>query len=166
MKKYYPIDFDTKGNAILGDAKNTPTSNSFIPTTWAPSSSGEKHGILSIEIVPPFETTPALDTFFPLYFEDLTEEQIMDGVTIRVDANFDISEDWGVKVTPTETLFAWKYNAGEPAGDGGDGQPVTYTMWGNEDGTGIKADFSVEESNPSGEYPIGFFGTLNIMYYE
>ena len=31
MKKYIPVDFDEKGNAVLGREKNTPTSNSFIP---------------------------------------------------------------------------------------------------------------------------------------
>lgn len=36
MKKYYPVDFDEKGNAVLGNAKSSPTSNGFIPTAWAP----------------------------------------------------------------------------------------------------------------------------------
>ena len=33
MKKYIPVDFDEKGNVILGGERNTPTSNGFIPTT-------------------------------------------------------------------------------------------------------------------------------------
>lgn len=42
MKKYYPVDFDEKGNAVLGNAKSTPTSNGFIPTAWAPGGSDEE----------------------------------------------------------------------------------------------------------------------------
>lgn len=42
MKKYYPVDFDEKGNAVLGNAKSNPTSNGFIPTAWAPGGSDEE----------------------------------------------------------------------------------------------------------------------------
>ena len=81
MKKYYPIDFDSKGNAILGDARSTPTSNSFIPTTWTPGggSEDEGNGIMSISITPAIETTPALESVFPIYWEDIPAEDITDG---------------------------------------------------------------------------------------
>ena len=62
MKKYIPVDFDEKGNAVLGREKNTPTSNSFIPTTWAPGGSEGKQGVKSISISPAITTNPALDS--------------------------------------------------------------------------------------------------------
>lgn len=72
MKKYYPIDFDEKGNAVLGNAKNNPTSNGFIPTTWTPGGGSEEegNGIKSITISPSITTTPALDTFMPINYDD------------------------------------------------------------------------------------------------
>lgn len=71
MKKYYPIDFDEKGNAILGTARTTPTSNGFVPTTWAPPApSVDGNGIRSITISPSMTTTPALDSFMPISYDD------------------------------------------------------------------------------------------------
>lgn len=98
MKKYYPVDFDDKGNAVLGTPKNTPTSNGFIPTTWAPG--GEAgNGIKSITISPAITTTPALESLFPIYWEDLTDEQKQSGVTVEVGGT--LPEDYTYTVTPT-----------------------------------------------------------------
>lgn len=88
MKKYYPVDFDEKGNAVLGNAKNTPTSNGFIPTTWAPGGSDEgKQGLKSISISPAITTTPALDSLFPIGWDDLPEGEIDEGVEVRTYEN-------------------------------------------------------------------------------
>lgn len=88
MKKYYPIDFDEKGNAILGTARTTPTSNGFVPTTWAPPSPpADGNGIKSITISPSITTTPALDSLFPIYYEDLTDDEKENGVNIEFTVN-------------------------------------------------------------------------------
>ena len=39
---------------------------------------------MSISISPAITTTPALDSLFPIYWDDLTEEQRQDGVSISV----------------------------------------------------------------------------------
>lgn len=88
MKKYYPVDFDEKGNAVLGRAKNTPTSNGFVPTTWAPGGSDEeKQGLKSITISPAITTTPALESLFPIGWDDLPEGEIDEGVEVRTYEN-------------------------------------------------------------------------------
>lgn len=70
MKKYIPVDFDEKGNAVLGTQKNTPTSNGFIPTTWTPGGSDEeKQGLKSISISPAITTEPSLASIPPIYFD-------------------------------------------------------------------------------------------------
>lgn len=87
MKKYIPIDFDEKGKVVLGNAKNTPTSNGFIPTTWTPGESGDGNGIKSITITPAIATTPALDSLFPIYYDDLTDEEKENGVNLEFTVN-------------------------------------------------------------------------------
>jgi hypothetical protein len=108
MKKYYPIDFDSKGNAILGDARNTPTSNSFIPTTWTPVTPEPEpagNGIMSISITPAIETTPALDSVFPIYWEDIPAEDIEDGqyATKRIEVTYsgELGSEYHITATPT-----------------------------------------------------------------
>lgn len=107
MKKYYPVDFDEKGNAVLGNAKNTPTSNGFIPTTWVPGGSDEgKNGIKSITISPSITTTPALDSLFPIYWEDLTDEQKQDGITINCTRSGYTPGEYTITVEPTGEWYA------------------------------------------------------------
>lgn len=124
MKKYIPLDFDEKGNAVLGNAKNTPTSNGFIPTTWAPG--GEAgNGIKSITISPAITTTPALDSLFPIYWEDLTdEEKEQQGKTIMLTTDTTLVDDttYTVTVTPTADWYA-----ADDDDYGGKGEPVTFT---------------------------------------
>lgn len=109
MKKYYPVDFDEKGNAVLGTPKNTPTSNGFIPTTWVPGGGSEdegKNGIKSISISPAISTTPALESFFPIYWEDLTEEQRRDGITISCTRGDVTPGEYTLTVEPTGDWYA------------------------------------------------------------
>lgn len=107
MKKYYPVDFDEKGNVVLGNAKNTPTSNGFIPTTWAPGGSDEgKQGLKSITISPAITTTPALESLFPIYWEDLTEEQRRDGITINCASSGYTPGEYTITVEPTGEWYA------------------------------------------------------------
>lgn len=80
MKKYIPLDFDEKGKVILGREKNTPTPNGTIPAIFIPNGSDEvKQGLKSISISPAITTTPALDSVFPIYWDDLTEEEKAEG---------------------------------------------------------------------------------------
>lgn len=125
MKKYYPVDFDEKGNAVLGTPKNTPTSNGFIPTTWAPG--GEGNGIKSITISPAIATTPALESLFPIYYEDLTEDEkgtykavSAVATTTLVDGN-----EYTVTVTPTENMFVADGNGIISASAGA---PITFNV--------------------------------------
>ena len=106
MKKYYPVDFDEKGNAVLGRAKNTPTSNGFIPTTWAPDGGDEGNGIKSITITPAITTDPALESLFPIYYENLTAEEKEDGVYIEVDVDAPPVTDYTFTLTPTDDMYA------------------------------------------------------------
>ena len=109
MKKYYPVDFDEKGNAILGTARTTPTSNGFVPTTWTPGggSEDEGNGIKSVSISPAISTTPALESFFPIYWEDLTAEQKDNGVIINVETDGELSGEYAVTITPTAEWYAF-----------------------------------------------------------
>lgn len=125
MKKYYPVDFDEKGNAVLGNAKNTPTSNGFIPTTWTPG--GEAgNGIKSITISPAITTTPALESLFPIYYEDLTEEQKQQGVAYPLSADNEPADGTPITITVTPTSDWYVLN--EMAGGVGEkGQPMSFT---------------------------------------
>ena len=125
MKKYYPVDFDEKGKVILGNAKNTPTSNGFIPTTWAPG--GEAgNGIKSITISPAIAATPALDSLFPIYWEDLTDEQKRDDVRFTGEPATALVEGatYTITATPTDSMFVTN-GAGVVSASAG--APITYT---------------------------------------
>ena len=127
MKKYYPVDFDEKVNAVLGNASNTPTSNGFIPTTWVPGGSDEeKQGLKSITISPAITTTPALESLFPIYYEDLTEEQKQSGIGYHGDAvGIGDGNEFTITVTPTSDWYAWQLVNGAPV-FGGKGEPITF----------------------------------------
>lgn len=129
MKKYYPVDFDEKGNAVLGNAKSNPTSNGFIPTTWAPGGSDEeKQGLKSITISPAITTNPSFDSLFPIYWDDLPEGEIEEGAEIRtygttLHTGYALTDgtEYTISATPTS---GWHIE-----GDviGGDGETVAYT---------------------------------------
>ena len=125
MKKYIPIDFDEKGNAVLGTPKNKPTSNGFIPTTWAPGGDAG-NGIKSITITPAITTDPALESFFPIYWEDLTDEQKQDGVPVVINANIEDDVQYTFTITPTADFYAASFD-GVPE-FGGKGEPITITQ--------------------------------------
>lgn len=125
MKKYYPVDFDEKGNVILGKEKNTPTSNGFIPTAWVPGggSEDEGNGIKSITITPALETTPTLDSLFPIYWDEAQAEEgwqyirpVLKSATTLTDGT-----KYTVTVTPTPGWFA-----GNEDNHSEMGQPFTY----------------------------------------
>ena len=124
MKKYYPVDFDENGNAVLGNAKSNPTSNGFIPTTWAPG--GEAgNGIKSITISPAITTTPALDSLFPIYYEDLTEDQKQNGVTISCTRGDFTPDEYTLTVEPTGDWYAGIQGWSDSPQVSGKGESVT-----------------------------------------
>ena len=102
MKKYYPVDFDEKGNAVLGNAKDTPTSNGFIPTTWVPGGESEEEGdgVKSVSIS--ISTTPALESLFPIYYGD--ERIVGDGFTAELSAD-ELEQPVTVTITPTADVY-------------------------------------------------------------
>lgn len=128
MKKYIPIDFDEKGKVILGNAKNTPTPNGTIPAIFIPGGSDEnKQGLKSISISPAIQTTPALDSLFPIYYDDLTEQEKQRGAINRgTTANVGIpAGEYTVTFTPTSDWYAADTDTfvfGEK------GQPVTTSV--------------------------------------
>lgn len=150
MKKYYPVDFDEKGNAVLGNAKNTPTSNGFIPTTWAPG--GEAgNGIKSITISPAITTTPALESLFPIYYEDLTEEQKQSVVVLRTTSDdFSTGGTYNVTITPTPNWYVY-----DPDRKvfGGKGESITFENVNGESLTTTLVFMFANETNvPPAEY--------------
>lgn len=128
MKKYIPIDFDEKGKVILGNAKNTPTPNGTIPAIFIPGGSDEnKQGLKSISISPAITTTPALDSLFPIYWDDLPEGEIEEGVeyreyeaTLHTGHALTQGDSYSVSITPTSE---WHYDDMDDSG--GDGETVT-----------------------------------------
>lgn len=128
MKKYYPVDFDEKGNAVLGNAKSNPTSNGFIPTTWVPGGGSEEEGdgVKSVSISPAITTTPALDSLFPIYYEDLTEEQKRDDVRFTGEPATALVEGatYTITATPTDSMFV---SDGAGVVSASAGAPVTFT---------------------------------------
>ena len=134
MKKYIPIDFDEKGKVILGREKNTPTPNKGIPAIFIESGSDEgKQGLKSISISPAIQTTPALDSLFPLYWDDLEESEIQYGTDGHRNVNVQLVGSWPegmstVTVTPTSD---WKaYNNNESAyGDYGEPEEAYPVEW-------------------------------------
>ena len=105
MKKYIPIDFDEKGKVILGNAKNTTTSNGFIPTTWVPGGGSEEegNGIKSISISPAISTTPALESVLPIYWDEERADQgwMEQNINLNTDAPLHIGDEYTVIITPT-----------------------------------------------------------------
>lgn len=93
-----------------------------------------------------------MDSLFPIYYEDLTEEQKQDGVVRFATATPDESTTYTITVTPTSDWYAQGDN-----GWGEKGEPVTVTGW-YEDGF-LSADTIVAaepyDGMPSGEFILG-----------
>lgn len=75
-----------------------------------PKSGGDegKQGLKSISITPAIETTPALDSLFPIYYDDLTEQEKQIGEINRgTTANVGIpAGEYTVTFTPTSDWYA------------------------------------------------------------
>lgn len=125
MKKYIPIDFDEKGKVILGREKNTPTPNGTIPAIFIPGGSDEnKQGLKSISISPAITTTPALESLFPIGWDDLPEGEIVEGVEVRtydntIHTGFALTDgaEYSVACTPSSEWHIDSLSGGGEAGE-------------------------------------------------
>lgn len=118
-----------------------------------------KQGLKSITISPEITTTPALDSLFPIYYDDVTEEQKEDGVRLFVtvpDGAISEGEDVQITYTPTPT---W-YVADEEMHFGGQGEPMTVTR-SVENGEVDVSLFLVETDTPGADFQF-FAVELNI----
>lgn len=122
-----------------------------------------KQGLKSISISPAITTTPALDSLFPIYWDDLTEEQKQNGVTLSLttDAGLTVDEEHTFTITPTTDMYII---ADEP---GGKGEPVAVTIHvvEIEGKIGIRLPELYVTSTPEepSEEDIAFSFTLNII---
>lgn len=80
---------------------------------------------MSISISPAITTTPALDSVFPIYWDDLTDEEKVSGRDITLTAPYDEYTDYYITVTPTDDWYAFDPDTHET---GGEGEPVTYLL--------------------------------------
>lgn len=74
---------------------------------------------MSISISPAITTTPALDSLFPIYWDDLTEEEKLSGIQYTLGTSDDIPDSVDITVTPTPDWYAGDEEA--------KGTPKTYT---------------------------------------
>lgn len=83
---------------------------------------------MSISISPAITTTPALDSLFPIYWDDLTEEQKQSGqVYVNAESNGYLPEGtYTVTITPTADWYAINTSAGEI---GGKGEPISVEVF-------------------------------------
>lgn len=82
---------------------------------------------MNISISPAITTTPALDSLFPIYWEDLTdEEKEQQSKTIMLTTNRTLVDDttYTVTVTPTADWYA----IDDDNNIGRKGEPVTFTV--------------------------------------
>lgn len=143
MKKYIPLDFDEKGKVILGREKNAPTPNGTIPAIFIPGGSDEnKQGLKSITISPAITTTPALDSLFPIYYEDLTEKEKTDGRNIDVVTESIPAGEYTFTITPTAGWYAGYLEDGETSViSDTKGAPFTHTITRSEASESIGGEF-------------------------
>lgn len=80
---------------------------------------------MSISISPAITTTPALDSLFPIYYDDLTDEEKEDGKRLHVDTDVALvdTDTYTITVTPTSEWYAFNSNSGIT---GGKGEPITF----------------------------------------
>ena len=64
-------------------------------------------GLESISFSPAIETPPSLDSFCPIYYDELTEEQKANGVDIVLETADAFSGEYDVTITPTDEWYAY-----------------------------------------------------------
>lgn len=164
MKKYIPLDFDEKGKVILGREKNTPTPNGTIPAIFIPGGSDEnKQGLKSISISPAITTTPALDSLFPIYWDDLTDEEKEQGKEIEVTtANGLPTGELTITLTPTPDWYALNMSTHEL---GDMGEPITTTVESDSSYEVLQIEVAACNSNTLDPQTTEFVG-VNIIIHN
>lgn len=104
-----------------------------------------KNGILSVTISPAITTDPTLDSVFPIYWEDLTEEEKADGKSLTFEGNVTTGATYSVTVTPTSDWYM--YHPG--VGFLGKGEPFTVTADENDGKIEVESIMASETNTPS-----------------
>ena len=117
------VEYDVPNNDNLTGATGT-----IILTEGGQGSGGGDtgSGIKSITISPAITTTPALESVFPIYYEDLTEEQKRDDVRFTGEPATALVEGatYTITATPTDDMFVAD-GAGVVSASAG--APITFT---------------------------------------
>lgn len=125
------VEYDVPNNDNLEGATGT-----IILTEGGQGSGGggdAGNGIRSITISPAITTTPALESYFPIYWEDLTDEQKQDGVLVygTVESGVIKSGDtYQFIITPTADWYVYDIDA-QTLGE--KGAPYTITVTADAD---------------------------------
>lgn len=82
---------------------------------------------MSISISPAITTTPALDSLFPIYWDDLTDEEKANGVTRNLTIDSLPGGEYSITVTPTAEWYAVGIGDSEVTSENA-GAPITYTQ--------------------------------------
>lgn len=104
-----------------------------------PKSGGDegKQGLKSISISPTVTTDPAIDSLFPIYYDDLTEEELQNHSVTRVvtyEGDTLLEGEFSVTFTPTADWYA-----SQDFVFGGKGEPVTMNVEASSSGR-VQAD--------------------------
>lgn len=138
------VEYDVPNNDNLEGATGT-----IVLTEGGQGSGGggdAGNGIKSITISPAITTTPALESYFPIYWEDLTAEQKQDGVQITINANIEDDVQYTITVTPTADWYTASFDGAPEFGEKGEPFTFTQTM-----SIGQSYDFHVAAANGTTE---------------
>lgn len=100
---------------------------------------------MSISISPAITTTPALDSLFPIYWEDLTEEQKQGTVQLNLTSAQIPDGEYSVTVTPSENWYA----ISEGTRSENAGSPITFTE--NAVGNMMQIRFGASNTSDPGD---------------
>lgn len=96
-----------------------------------------KQGLKSISISPAIQTTPAIDSLAPIYYDDLTEEQKQDGVHISSNVESGVlksGDTYQFSITPTADWYVYDMYSHT---FGNKGEPYTIQVTAEDDNLGI-----------------------------
>lgn len=144
------VEYDVPNNDNLEGATGT-----IVLTEGGQGSGGgdAKHGIESITISPTLDVTPMLESYFPIYYEDLTDEQKDAGVQVHgafEPGTIHAGDTWDITITPSADWYVYDF-ATQTFGE--KGAPYTITVEA-ETAAGFGCDFGAaadtvpEETTP------------------
>lgn len=85
---------------------------------------------MSISISPAITTTPVLDSLFPIYWEDLTDEEKQSGkqISAAVAETMVPTDEYTITITPTDDMYAIYFNEGNTVIGETAGAPINVTV--------------------------------------